>query len=345
MSSRINFTALCIGISFSFVFFFHGTGEANSFPFRSINPGDQLPGVTVKNMRSQQDTTLDKFQGKPLLLVFIGADIPTKKERSIKALQVVQKLEPFVKEKGFTSLVIDVQGDDSGVINELISATAVTLPFYSDVDKSAYGGLGIFVMPSILLVAADGKIVEGMGYSSDLSKRLKGEIEVMLGEKTRAQVEEELRPVMVEKSAEEKGAKRYFNLGKTMLERGQPESAMKEFGKAIELEPDMGKAHIYLGCLQLDEGKVAEAKASLAKGMESEPDYLPGQICQARIKAKEGALDEAMDDISFLMMRHSRDSSLHYVLGTFLEEKSGVGEAGKEYRKAYELLLKKSHVK
>lgn len=294
-------------------------------------------------MRSQQNTTLDKLQGKPTLLIFIGADIPTKKERSIKALQVLQKLEPFMKEKGFNSLVVDVQGDDSGVINELISATATTLPFYTDVEKSAYGGLGIFVMPSILLVAADGKVVEGMGYSRDLPKRLKGEIEIMLGEKTRAQVEEELRPVMVEKSAEEKGAKRYFHLGMTMLERGQPEAAMKEFVKALELEPEMGKALVHLGCLQLDEDKVAEAKASLAKGVELEPDYLPGVICQARIKAKEGAIDEAMDDISFLMMRNSRSSELHFVLGTMLEEKSGIGEAGKEYRKAYELLLKKSH--
>jgi len=102
-------------------------------------------------------------------------------------------------------------------------------------------------------------VAAGMGYSRDLPKRLKGEMEIMLGEKTRAQIEEELHPKMVEKSAEEKGARSHFNLGKTMIERGQPESAMREFNKAVELEPLMGKALIHLGCLQLDGGKLAEA--------------------------------------------------------------------------------------
>jgi tetratricopeptide (TPR) repeat protein len=120
---------------------------------------------------------------------------------------------------------------------------------------------------------------------------------------------------------------------------------MRELKKAIAIEPGMGKAHTNLGCLKLDDGKVAEAKASLAKGLELEPDSAVGQICSARIKALEGALDEAIDDINFMMLRNARNDTLHYVLGTMLEEKADVPGAMKEYRKAYELLEKKSHSK
>jgi len=251
----------------------------------------------------------------------------------------------FLKGKGITVLAVDAQGDDAAVINEVVSESALALPVYVDADKQAYGNLGIFVMPSIMLVAADGKVVAGMGYSHDLAQRLKGEVEIMLGEKTRAQIEEELRPEMVEKSEEEKVANRHYHLALTMIEKGQPESAMVDLLKAISLEPGLGKAHVHLGCLQLDAGKVAEAKASLVKGMELEPDMVEGKICQARVKATEGAVDEAIDDINFMMLRNSRNDTLHYVLGTMLEGKADIAGALKEYRKAYELLERKSHEK
>lgn len=343
MSGKINFPSLCAAVVLSFVLIFTGYGEANSFPFRSVNVGDQLPGVTVKSLRSQQDEVLAKYQGKPLLLVFFGADVPTKKERSVKALKSIQNMADFLKGKGVVVLTINAQGDDTAIVNEVVSEAALTLPVFIDADKQAYGNLGIFVMPSLMLVDADGKVVAGMGYSHDLSQRLKGEVEVLLGEKTRAQVEEDLRPEMIEKSQEEKGAGRHYNLGLTMLERGQPESALAELTKAVSLEPAMGKAHVYIGCLQLDAGKVAEAKASLGKGMGLEPEMIEGKICQARLKAAEGGVDDAIDDINFMMLRNSRNETLHYVLGVMLEGKADPTSAMKEYRKAYELLERKSH--
>lgn len=342
LSGKIKFPSLCAGVVLSFGLIFTGYGEANSFPFRSVNVGDPLPAVMVKSLRNQQEESLAKHKGKPLVLVFFGADIATKKERSIKALQAVQKLADFLKGKGVVVLTIDVQGDDAATVNEVVAESTLSFPVYMDVDKQAYGNLGIFVMPSIMLVAADGKVAAGMGYGHDLGQRLKGEIEVLLGEKTRAQIEEDLRPEMVEKSQEEKGANRHYSLGLTMLERGQPESAMAELGKAIALEPGMGKAHVRLGCLQLDAGKVAEAKASLGKGMAIEPEMIEGKICQARVKAAEGAVDEAIDDINFMMLRNSRNETLHYVLGVMLEGKADTTGAMKEYRKAYELLEKKA---
>jgi tetratricopeptide (TPR) repeat protein len=280
-----------------------------------------------------------------MVLVFFGADIQTKKERSVKALKALQKLAPFLESKGVVVLTVDVQGDDSAVINEVISDSALTFPVYVDAERQAYSNLGIFVMPSLMLVAADGSVVAGMGYSHDLAQRLKGEVEVMLGEKTRAQIEEELRPEMVEKSEEEKGAHRHYNLGMTMVERGQPETAMRELAKAIGLDPGLGKAHVQLGCLQLEDGQFEEARASLAKGAELAPDMVAGKICAARLKAKGGELDEAIDDINFMMLRNSRNPTLHYVLGTMLEQKNDNGAAMKEYRKAFELLEKSSREK
>lgn len=345
MGCKSNFSPLCAAVTLAFILIFAAHGEADSFPFRSVNVGDQLPAVTIRPLRGQQDEALSKYLGKPLVLVFFGADIPTKKERSVKALTALQKMATFLEEKGIAVLVVNAQGDEPASIDQVIAASASTFPVYIDAERQAYGNLGIFVMPSLMLVAADGRVTAGMGYSHDLGQRLRGEIEVLLGEKTRELIEEELRPEMVEKSAEAKGAQRHYHLGATMAERGQPEAAIRELTKAVELDPGLGKAHVLLGCLRLDAGLLPEAGAALARGAELEPEMAELKICAARLKAGEGALDEAIDDLNFMMLRHSRNPALHYVLGTLLEEKNDQGAALREYRKAYELLEKKMHEK
>ncbi|MBU0484578.1 MAG: redoxin family protein [Proteobacteria bacterium] len=344
MGNRLHLSALVVGI-ISFLLFLNGTGEANSFPFRAVNPGDPLPTVTLTEYKSSQQMTLEQLRNNNAMLVFWGADIPTKKKRSIDTLKVIKKLSPFLKDKKIQLLSIDIQNDGPEVIDEVLAAAEFSMPVYLDPDRKAYGELGIFVMPSIMLVDLQGKVVAGMGYSRDLPKRLKGEIEVMLGEKTRAQVEEELRPQMVEKSKEEKDAKRHMHMGLTMIQRGQPDAAIIEFNKAVEFEPNMSEAHEQLGCLYIDIDKIDLAKESLAKSLKLNPDSLDGQICRARVKAKEGNPGEAIDDLKFLMLRSSRDANLHYILATLLEEQKQIDDAAKEYRSAYELLFKKSMLK
>ncbi len=345
LRGKSNIASMVLGVTLFFVFSFQGLSEAGSFPFRAVKMGDKLPVITVRDIGTQQDVNFDEFFGKPLLMVFFGADIPAKKKRAIKTLKLIHSLASFTEARGVVTVVVNAQGDSGEVIAEVAKTAGIGGNIYADVERIAYGGLGIFVMPSILLVAADGEVKAGMGYSRNLAKSLKAEIEIMLGEKTRAQVEEEQRPKVLEKSAAEKGANRHFKLGMAMIERGQPESAMREFDKAVSLEPGMGEAYVQLGCLQLDNGKFDAAKSSLARGLELEPGLVAGQVCQARIKAEEGDVSGAVEELGFIMLRNSRNPHLHYVLAGMLEKQADQAGALAEYRQAYELLEKKSRRK
>jgi hypothetical protein len=168
-----------LGITLSFVFFLQGSGVASSFPFRAINVGDQLPPVVMQSLGGQPAGSPAQFAGKPLLLLFFGADLPAKKERAVKTLKAVRELAAFAAAQGLLTLVVDVQGDAESVMAEVATSAGFTGDLYADVDNRVYGTLGIFVLPSVLLVAADGTVVAGLGYSSDFGQRLKGEIEVM----------------------------------------------------------------------------------------------------------------------------------------------------------------------
>lgn len=317
---------------------------AESFPFRSVAVGEPLPAITLTESGAGQPYAVPRGGKGAMVMAFWSADVATKKERSIKALKVLQEMRQYFQERNISLLVVNEGRDSPEIIAAALKEAGLVTPVYLDNDQSVYGTLGLYVMPSLLLVDATGKIAAGMGYSHDLDKRLHGELAVLLGEMDRAKLEEVLHPKNIEKSEKEKTAGRHFNLGKTMRQRGQPESAIKEFSKALEVDPEMGEASIQLGCLQVEVEQYEAAGKSLADGLAREPGSVEGQICQAQVKAAAGGLDEALDDLRFLMLRNSRVANLHYALASVLLKKGNCAEAAPEFRAAYDLLLKKENL-
>lgn len=342
MNTRLSFRTSFFCFLFTFCSFI-ATGAAESFPFRAVEPGSQLPDARVFDQKSGQELALGQLKGHPSVLAFWGGDIPTKKNRAIQALTELREMNTFFKEKGINFLVINAQGDSGDIIDEVSAAAGLEKSVYVDQDHHAYGVLGIFVMPSVMLVDQNGKVVNGFGYSKDMTDRLRGEIEIMQGEKTREQVEAELHPTMVEKSKEAKAATRHLNMGKVLAEKGQPDSAIREFQAAVENNPKLGEAYVALGCTYLQLGKLAEAQAALDKGYDLLPDSLDGEICNAQIKAEQGAIDDAIYDLQAMIFRNGRNHHLRYVLGTFYAKKNDHEKATAEFRKAYELLEKRNH--
>ncbi|MDH5522965.1 MAG: tetratricopeptide repeat protein [Desulfobulbaceae bacterium] len=342
MKIKYSFHTVIFCFLFTFCAFIT-TGSAESFPFRSVSPGDTLPATTVTSINSGKEMTIGQHTGRPTVLVFWGGDLPTKKQRAITALTQLHELAPFLKEKKVDMEIINALGDTSATITEVTSAAGISGETYVDQDQKTYGSLGIFVMPAIMLVDPKGKIVTGMGYSHNMIPRLQGEIEILLGEKTREQLEKDLHPTMVDKSEEEKDANRHLNMGKIMTMRGQLEPAVREFKSAIEKNPKLGAAQIELGCLYVQLDNLTEAQKALDLGLEMEPGSLEGEICYAQIQAKQGKVDEAIGDLQALSFRNGRNPDLHYVLGTLLVQKGAFDKAAAELSKAYELLNKQKN--
>jgi len=335
ISSRLFFLVV-----FSLIFLICGASQASSFPFRAVAPGDTVPSLSFTGVADGATLTTDSLKGNGSAIVFWGADVETKKKRSIKTFKATEEVMSFLDERKVKVILVNAQGDAKDVIQGVMTESGVTIPSYMDDTQKAYGDLGIFVVPSLMLMDKDGKIVTGLGYSGDFTDRLKGEVQVMLGEKTREEMEKELRPEMKEKPVEQKEAERHLNMAIVMKKRGQIDSAINELNKAVKLEPDMVEAQGQLGCLYLDEGKIEEAKKALDKSYELDPDYLPANICDARVRAEEGEIEDALGDLKALLFRNSRNAELHYIVGTLLEKQEKFAEAAKEYRKAFELSSK-----
>ncbi len=330
-------------IVLSVLFFNINTLLAVAFPFREFDEGDPVPDVTLKSFQAgQQEATFSSLKGKPFIAVFWGADLPEKIEYSAKVLAEVEGLTPFLKERNVQRLSVNVQNDSATVINEVVSKSKSTIDIFLDENQKAYATLGLFVMPTVLLVDKDGNVAAGLGYSRDLIDRLKGAVEIMLGEKTAEQVAAELRPEMKESSAEVKASRRHFNFGMVMLKRGQLDAAIREFGKAVEVDPGMSIAHLQLGCLYLGKNKLENAEKAIGRALEADPNTVQAKICRGELLRIKGELDQAVKELQAVISTNPESYDAHYYLGRVFEDQKKEQEAMEMFKKGYRLILKHS---
>ncbi len=319
-----------------------GSGQAKSFPFRALSIGQPVPDAQFVGYTGDETKSIHSFAGKPLLLVLWGGDLEAKKKRAVKSLKTVHEMGPYLKEKGVSVLVVNMQNDTPKVVEEVTSLAGITVPVYKDSSQEAYSSFGVYVLPSFLLVDTSGKVSGGIGYSKDIVQRLRGEVDVMLGLITHEELEADLNPEMKDVPKEMKLAIRHMQMGIVMKHKGMPDAALRELLKALELEPTLHEARVELGCLYLEKGALDEAIKELEAGLEGEPDSVKAEICLARVSAEMGEVDEAIMDLKGLLFRNGRNSDLHYTLGTFLERQGKNEEATQSYRKAFELLQRKT---
>lgn len=321
---------------------FSGNGQATSFPFRGLRVGESVPDAGFEGYKGEETKSISSFGGKPLLVVLWGGDMEAKKKRAVKTLKIVQQLEPYLKEKEVAVFCVNMLNDDQKVVDEITGLSGMILPVYRDVSREAYKSFGVYVLPSLLLVNSSGKVSGGIGYSKDMAQRLRGEVDVMLGLLSRSDLEAALNPVMKEMPKEKKLARRHMQMGVVMKRKGIPGAALREFLKALELDPSLQEARIELGCLYLEKGDLDAAVKELELGLESDPDSIEAEICLAGVSAEMGGVEEAIMDLQALLFRNSRNSDLHYAIGTLLERQKKHEEAARSYRKAFELLQRKT---
>lgn len=317
---------------------------SRAFPFLRLAPGDELPPATITNLRDREALALKSLRGRPSLLVFWGADVTEKEERSITLLRELENLAPFFKERRIPVFFINAQGDAPEKIRAVALAVGAESRVYLDQERAATGAMGLYVMPSVLLVDQKGRAVFSMGYSHALAEILTGEVEILLGEKTAAQVEAERHPIEHETSAGEKTARRYVVSGLLQRDRQQIEGAVRAFRQALEADPDSWTANIELGCLSLEQHDVAQAKLFLARGLALAPWSLRAQLCQAKLLAAEGSSEEALKLATELNREHPENPDLMATMADLLEQNHNPEAAAKTYHDAY-LLLKRRATK
>lgn len=84
------------------------------------------------------------------------------------------------------------------------------------------------------------------------------------------------------------------NIGVVLADRGDIRTAATYYAKALELNPDYADAHSNLGAILLDEGKFDSAESHLKRALEIHPDVIMANYNLALVFEKRGELDLAI---------------------------------------------------
>lgn len=314
--------------------------DTSAFAFRNISPGEEVPDFTLPSVAGE-DVSLSSYNGKVVVVLFWASDTDSKRDRSVELLRVIESIFQEHADKGVTALSINFDKDGREGTADLIKQNGITVPALLDETGTVYGSYGVFILPSVAIVNKDGTLHNAFGYGHDVEKTIMGEVEVLLGLKSRAELEGELNPEeVIEKPDELKDADRHMNLGRTMIERRLYDQARTEFEAAVKLDPERAEAHIELGLALIALGKHETALERLTKGLELDPESAPAHAGVGLVFLEQDQLDDAIDELEWALEINPRDAKTHYQLGLAYEKKGDQKEALRLYKRALDLVFK-----
>jgi Flp pilus assembly protein TadD len=127
----------------------------------------------------------------------------------------------------------------------------------------------------------------------------------------------------------------YCELGKVLLQKGDVDAAIPEFGTAIRLEPNNATAHYNLGLALYDKGDVDGAIAEYREVLRLEPDSENAHVNLGLALRHKGDLDDAIAEYREALRLNPNNDGVHFLLGIVLELNGDRRDALEEYRAAY----------
>ncbi|HET8548793.1 MAG TPA: tetratricopeptide repeat protein [Bryobacteraceae bacterium] len=124
------------------------------------------------------------------------------------------------------------------------------------------------------------------------------------------------------------------NLGAALTESGQFDEAAAEFTKALRIDPENFKAHSNLGVALARTGKFEQARTTLEKALQISPDDARTRTTLGAVLMNLGRPEEAAAHLRRALEIAPNDADAHNNLGSVLSRQSKFDEAIPHFEKA-----------
>ena len=127
------------------------------------------------------------------------------------------------------------------------------------------------------------------------------------------------------------------NLGLVLVTQGRTEEALRQYQRAVEINPSFVEAHENLGVLLAQEDQTAEATRHFRKAIELQPDCSDAYNGLGNILANQGHVAEAINHYRKAVEIKPDFAAAHYNLGNALASQGRYAEAIGHFQRALEL--------
>lgn len=214
-----------------------------------------------------------------------------------------------------------------------------------DPERSAFGAYQVMVMPSLVVLDKEGRVVHAVaGLIPRLTDLITDSLLFAGGKLSAEALEHSIEPPTAAAPSDQGAvrANRLALLGRQLLRRGLDEMAAAKLHEALELDSKNLVAHQELGRLLLKQSHLAEAEAEFRAVLADQPESTDAALGLAFVQTQRAGteeLGEAEKTVRGVLSRSPSLARAHYLLGLIRERAQKPDEAAASYRKAAELLL------
>lgn len=319
-------TVVAVGISAS---------VALAGDLRNVKHGDPVPTIKLPAIDgSIVDTST--LRGSVIVIVCLAAE---QRRSELAAAESAQVIREFASDK-VKLLHVTADAIQKPYFEALRQQQNIEAPLLFDPDRSLYAKLGLIVFPTTVIVEPKGNLDSAISlHGSDYKTLLDANIRHALGELSDDQLKERIAAQPSSEASPKSAASAHRSLARLMREKGMPDSARAELGKALDLDPGNIEAQLDLADLNIASGDYPAADAALARVIADQPQHLRAREMQGECWFRQGKLDEARNALEATLELSPNPERAHYFLGMILERQGQEKEALQHYREALRIAL------
>ena len=131
--------------------------------------------------------------------------------------------------------------------------------------------------------------------------------------------------------------KLHTRLGNEWVERGNYDSAIAEFRKAVHLNPDWAENHLNLGRALFTVGRFPEAQQAFAMALRQTPNEWRGHVLMGITLARQNNMEGGLKELEIAAQLSPTTAEVHYNIAVILAQQGKMDEAVKEYQETLRL--------
>ncbi len=319
-----------------------GLLTCRSFALTDLKRGDEAPPIVLPTADGGELETA-RLRDRTLVLLFAEA---SHGRTRLACRQITVALgTPPLSDEPVEWIVILARGGRAEAMIKDIGTPGRPPIIAHDVERIAFGAYEVKVVPTVVVVDRDGKVVHAMaGYSDRFGDVVFDAMLFATGNMSLHRFEETLDPATISSADERRSrAQRSVQFAHQLVRRDLLPMAESRYLEALELDPDSLPARMGLGDLLLRQQRYAEAEGRFREVLAVAPDSHEGRLGLALVYAlgEPPRTVEAWKMAEILLRQRPRWARAQYLAGVVHEQRGESDEATACYRRAAELLLRR----
>ena len=213
-----------------------------------------------------------------------------------------------------------------------------------DENRKAFGDYGVIVLPSIVVIDKQGKVVLALsGVPFSFTDIVEDSISFAAGHITRQQYESSISATQDANSQQEsvKRAHRLSSFAGQLMRRNYTQLALKQYLEALELDNTYVPARIGMARCFIKLHLLPEAFEQLQKVLQTDADNIEANLVMSQVEISQGGegITAGKLRLQRILTLNPSHPEANYLMGTVCEIQGEIERALNHYKKAAEFLI------